>query len=317
MTISQIFESYDRKRSSAEARAQAEHERIRNILPALAKAEDRKKELFAEYIGAALSAPAKRKEIWEEIEKCDAEIGEILCKNNLSGFEPDYDCKLCRDSGYVEENGRKVFCSCILEEIYREVFGGKSLGEMKGSFGKFDEGLFSEEKEKLFGIESSAKEQIRFSKNYVERYINLYPELRRPNLMLVGEAGLGKTFLMECMARKLYLKTRKILFISSFELFSVFHKHRLGNMDDLDIIYDADIIFLDDLGAEPMTQNVTREYFLRLIEKRLISRKPLIIATNFGEEQIAQRYGERVSSRLFSEMDSRKLYFLGKDLRLN
>ncbi|MBR3841950.1 MAG: ATP-binding protein [Christensenellaceae bacterium] len=317
MTISQIFDEYARKRSAAEARAAAEHERIREILPELAVLEDERRLLYADLIGAALMNPSARKKIEAEIHGYDEKISALLLRNGIQSLEPDYECSLCQDSGYIEENGEKAFCPCLLERIYVEVFGAKPIGSLKGSFGKFDELLFSEKNELLGGSETNPRKQINNAKSYVERYSEAYPQFKRNNTVLIGKAGLGKTFLMECMARRLYLKTRKILFISAFALFGVFHKHRLGEMDDLDLIYDADIIFLDDLGSEPVTQNVTREYFLQLLEKRTAARKPLIVATNLSENDIRNRYGERAASRLFANDDTARFFLIGQDLRLS
>lgn len=316
MTISQIFDQYDRKRSAAEARASAEHERIREILPELAVLEDERRLLYADLIGAALMNPSARKKIEAEIHGYDEKITALLLRNGIRSLEPDYECSLCQDSGYIEENGEKVFCPCLLERIYSEVFGARTIGSLKGSFGKFDEKIFSEQA--VNNQENSPRKQISLVRRYTENYINAYPAVRVPNMLLIGKAGLGKTFLMECMARSLYSKkTRNILFISAFALFGAFHKHRLGEMDDLDLIYDADIIFLDDLGSEPLTQNVTKEYFLQLLEKRLASGKPIIIATNLDEAEIRNRYNDRIASRLFSEETTTKFFFYGQDLRLS
>lgn len=315
MTISQIFDSYDIKRNIAESRAEENHNRIRKNSPEYARLEDRRRELYADLLGATLTNSKEKETIKKEIAEISEDLKEILVRSNLD-INPSYECKICNDTGYVEKNGEKSFCVCILEKIYSEVFGAKVIGELKGSFGTFDDKMFSEERILFAGKETSPREQIRLIRDYAERYVRAFPALVKQNMLLIGGAGLGKTFLMECIARRLYIKTRKIFFIDSFELFSVFHKHRLGELSDsLDLIYDADIVLIDDLGTEPMTQNVTKEYFLRLLEIRGGAGKPIIAATNMSESQLTARYGERICSRLLSDKNCKKLYFAGEDLR--
>ena len=316
MTISEIFNTYDMKRNAAEAAAQAKHDEAASRIPGLTELERERRITAAELIGAALVSKEKKEEIKTQIEEIDNEIKTLLSEYSEGDFEPEYECALCHDTGYTDRDGIREFCPCILEKIYSGVFGGRTIGELAGSFGKFDEELFSDEKESFAGMMISPREQIRQAKAFAENYVKAYPNIKRKNVLMMGNPGLGKSFLMECIAHRLYLKTQKILYISSFELFSDFHKHRLGELDDIDLIYDADVIFLDDLGTEPMTQNVTREYFQRLLDRRIMSGKPIFIATNLMEAQIRARYGERAASRMFSEMDFRKLYFTGKDLRL-
>ncbi len=319
MTISEIFRSYDVKRNVAESLANARREKALSDYPELNDLEESRKLLMLDLLESSLLNDGRRTEIQAEIDLLDEKISQFQQDNGIASFEPEYDCSLCGDTGYINSSDgiSKEFCPCILEKIYSEVFGAKKIGDLNGSFGKFDAELFSNETETLLGIETSQRKQILNARQYAENYVKAYPDLKRPNLLLIGNPGLGKSFLMECIARRLYIKTQKILYISSFDLFSCFHKNRLGELNDINLIDEADVILLDDLGTEPMTQNVTREYFQRLIDRRFASRKPIIIATNLQESQIRSRYGERLASRLFSEFDFRKIFFIGKDLRLN
>jgi DNA replication protein DnaC len=50
-----------------------------------------------------------------------------------------------------------------------------------------------------------------------------------------------------------------------------------------------------------------------LINTRLLSKKPTIINTNLTMKEIADRYGERIASRLIGGYNANK--FIGKDVR--
>ena len=100
-----------------------------------------------------------------------------------------------------------------------------------------------------------------------------FPENKMPNLFLTGKTGLGKTFILRSVAKYVYEKGYDVLLINASNLFSVFHQHRLGNDVDLSLMQTCDLLLIDDLGIEPTTQNVTVEYFLDLLNKRIDNHK--------------------------------------------
>ena len=78
----------------------------------------------------------------------------------------------------------------------------------------------------------------------------------------------------------------------------------------------CDILLIDDLGTEPMMQNVTREYLFTLLNERQAQQKHTVLATNLNHMDLMNRYGERVLSRLMDGMNMQTLELKGKDLRL-
>ena len=76
------------------------------------------------------------------------------------------------------------------------------------------------------------------------------------------------------------------------------------------------MLAIDDLGSEPMTQNVTREYFFELLCRRQERGGYTFAVTNHSFEQLAERYTERVFSRLAGVSGSDVLRFTGQDLRM-
>jgi len=82
-----------------------------------------------------------------------------------------------------------------------------------------------------------------------------------------------------------------------------------GYMQD---IIDVDLMIIDDLGTEFLNSFVSTELF-NIINSRLVERKPVIISTNLGINDIKERYGERISSRIVGEYEIIK--FAGEDIR--
>ena len=85
---------------------------------------------------------------------------------------------------------------------------------------------------------------------------------------------------------------------------------------EFDQLIKCDMLIIDDLGTEPIMQNITREYLFTLLNERLTQRRHTVIATNLGIPELLNRYGERVFSRLFDTMNVSVTQLKGKDLRM-
>ena len=74
----------------------------------------------------------------------------------------------------------------------------------------------------------------------------------------------------------------------------------------------CDLLILDDLGTE-MSTAFTQNALYTLLDGRLRAGKKTIISTNLNAEDIAERYGAALASRLRGEYEW--LEFLGRDIR--
>ena len=77
-----------------------------------------------------------------------------------------------------------------------------------------------------------------------------------------------------------------------------------------------DVLFIDDLGTEPVYRNVTREYLYLLINERQVRSLATVITTNLFPDDIMERYYERIFSRLVYKNKSILIELDGKDLRI-
>ena len=82
-------------------------------------------------------------------------------------------------------------------------------------------------------------------------------------------------------------------------------------------LLDSEFLFIDDLGTEPILKNVTQNYLYLILSERERHNKPTIITTNLMPENILDRYGERIYSRIANKSSSLLVHLTGKDLRLN
>jgi DNA replication protein DnaC len=89
----------------------------------------------------------------------------------------------------------------------------------------------------------------------------------------------------------------------------------MGDNVDLTPLFEVPLLIIDDLGTEPMTRNVTIEYFFDLINERYVSGLHTVIVTNMGFLELKQQYGDRIHSRLMDVRLSQKIIFKGRDVR--
>jgi len=136
------------------------------------------------------------------------------------------------------------------------------------------------------------------------------------NLFLYGDTGVGKTFLSHCIAHELLKSAHCVLYFSAFDLFdllagNIFSKKDKSTEDEL--IYDCDLLIIDDLGTELTNSFVSSQLFL-CINERIMRRKSTIISTNLKLENFSETYSERTFSRIASNYQMVKL--IGKDIRI-
>ena len=248
-TLYDIFGEYDARRGHAERTAQVAREEAFSRSPRLRELLEARQDVLLSQLREVLQHPADKAAIqaWTEAqvkrlnEQIRREAGDAGI--SLSALEPQFRCPDCRDTGLLGEGREKRLCPCLKEQVYVRVLGGEEIARLEGGAEAFDESIFSET--------SGAREQIRKIRRFMEGYAAKYPENPHSTMVLLGKAGLGKSFMLAYLAKELQKKERDILYIRSGSLFGLFHRHRLGEFSRVDLIYDAAVLLIDDLGTEP------------------------------------------------------------------
>lgn len=219
-------------------------------------------------------------------------------------------CPLCGDTGFF----RGSFCGCMRDQVYREAYQALDIGTLSESFEASDLSLFSE----TFLCKNGAVQRAKYAAllKYSLDYADLFPHTKKPNLFLTGPTGLGKTYILRSIAKRVHQSGKDVMLIGASDLFAVFHEDRLGEDVNLAPLWNCGLLLLDDLGVEPVTHNVTVEYLLDLLNRRIDNKKHTVVATNLSAAGIAERYGERVYSRLRFREVCDQLVFEGIDVRL-
>ena len=220
-----------------------------------------------------------------------------------------YRCDKCRDTGYVGDAPAR-FCECFEARLVTRMHeDGTMAGVGEQNFERFDESLVPDD---------AQREQLLATRNMCENYANTFPDTPVRNLLLTGEGGLGKTFLLNCIFERVTARGFSAVRITAFRMFEAMRRQHIGNdpaFEGFSALIDVPLLLIDDLGAEPMMRNITVEYLFTLLNERMAAKKHTVVATNLTPVQLKEHYGERVASRLLDRSVCAAIMLKGKDLR--
>lgn len=298
-TVLDLLEDF----SLRHAKIEQENDRRRRNDADIEKLEEKRRALLAEKLKRAFLA--------EDVSVFDEEIASIEAKQREIAEEKKlllpYRCAACQDTGLAGGH----YCGCFLSEVYAKIYGAADVSTLRERFEYADMSLFDGEKKLAMG--KTQRELAALAYGICQKYADAFPDTARLNLLLRGKAGLGKTYLLRCVAAAVRARGFDVCLIRAGELFGAFFRHRMGEEMPLSFLQNAQLLLIDDLGTEPMTQNVTTEYLFDLLNRRMEAGLHTAVATNL--EDLQGRYGERISSRLESR-ECAVLLLDGEDLRL-
>ncbi len=302
--LSDILLEYSETRTRNSLAGQRKREEFLSR-PGARELTDRRAELFRQAGIASLRGNEKaRAEAERELGAVSAELAARFGEDWEKAFAPLYTCEICRDTGYDTSGNGTEMCSCLKKKIYERIYGGEDPLSMPG-FGDY-----------LAGCENLGDDQKAFLRALKKYALDKCACPDRNFILFTGSSGLGKTYVMGCMANRLASEGKDVLFMTAQKLFSLFHASRLGSKVPLAPLYSAEYLFVDDLGTEPVTQNVTREYMYRLVSERIKPGLMTVLSSNLTEQALKDRYGEKVTSRLFDRKTGDSIALSGSDIRL-
>lgn len=254
----------------------------------------------------------------EKINNLKMEKENILKKENID-LSKKYECNICKDTGYIQkENMKTVMCSCLKQKLLNLSYNKSNLSDIKkDNFDNFNINLFSNQGN------NSPQKNILAIKNACLKFIENFDDLNAKNLLFIGNTGLGKTFMSNCIANELLKKGKTVLYQTSPVLLETivdnkFNKYKTQNADEFyNNVLTVDLLIIDDLGTECLNSMKLSELFTILNTRILnLNNKPTktIISTNLTIEQIFKIYEERIGSRIAGYYDIYQ--FFGQDLRL-
>lgn len=284
-------------------------------IPRLKEIDDEVATLSADKVRRLLNGEEKgTSDLKAAIQELSDERIPLLVANGFPGdyLEMPYTCPDCQDTGYI--GSRK--CTCFKKAEIELLYAQSNLNEIleKENFDSFSFDYYSATiKNEATGL--SALETARRAYDTAQRFVQNFDH-KFENLFLYGDTGVGKTFLSHCIARELLKSTHCVLYFSAYDLFDMMAANSFSRKDtgtDEELIYDCDLLIIDDLGTELTNSFVSSQLFLCLNE-RIMRRKSTIISTNLTLKNFSDTYSERTFSRIASNYQMISL--IGKDIRI-
>jgi len=232
---------------------------------------------------------------------------ELLSKNriNENDYKLEFNCEKCKDTGV---NNYKI-CNCK-RDLALKISSKKadSSSNFWHSFDDFNLNLYPDD----VGKRGMTKRRI------AEFVLGAAKNFESGNSLILGPVGVGKTFLSECIAKSWQESGKTVCYYSSTRLFLMlndqyFNKEKSQDLSDkVNLLYDADLLIIDDLGVE-FRNSFTETMFFDILNSRLMNNKSMIISTNLSLSDIAHIYSDRIYSRIRGHFSVWEL--LGDDIR--
>ena len=265
-----------------------------------------------------ISEGVDTRDLESKIDYLTAEKRRILKENGypLDYMDMRYFHDKCKDTGFI---GTKI-CSCRKQLIIDQKYDQSNIKSQitEENFQSFNINLFSKNTNKVYGV--SPYENMEYIIREVRNYINNFAFETR-NIYIYGEVGRGKTFLINSIAKEILDRNFSVVYMTSTKLFKFLNDYhyafedRRENLEEkYRLIFDCDLLIIDDLGAES-TRPADRSNLFDVVNERMNDGKPIIFSSNIDEEGLEEIYGPRIFSRIMGN-NSRIFEIFGEDLRL-
>ena len=240
-------------------------------------------------------------------------------------LEPVYTCSECRDTGYVESGGRSSMCACYRQKLINLMFENSNLRlAQKENFSAFNIEYYPDTvSESRYGIKKSPRSQILEIKESCVKFIENFASPEEKNLFFCGPAGVGKTFMANCVAMELMKRGATVLYLTAPVLFSTINEFRSRSFKDEEFrdrsyknILETELLIIDDLGTESPSAARYAELLtiLNTRQNNNLSRPcKTIISTNIDIKKMYDYYDERIVSRIIGNFNMFR--FAGDDIR--
>lgn len=251
-----------------------------------------------------------REELSKAQESLLSEKQGIYQKYNLpSNLEQVWwDCRVCQDTGF---SGIGIKCTCLLQEETRKhrINSGLSPEQEGQNFTNFSLDWYVEKERHKNNLDAC----LEFAKGVSSR---------QPveNLLICGAVGTGKTHLCSAIANYVLQAGVRIIYLKISHLLDLIRDYKF-NLDksspkeqnrNLDNLIKVDLLIIDDLGTEGLTDFV-KEQLLLLLDERNNYHLPWVISTNLTPNELDEKYELRLVDRIIGT--SKILKFTGESIR--
>lgn len=264
-----------------------------------------------------LSEPIRAKEFTDMAKDKLSELkklrSSILVSNGYTADYTDmhYSCPVCEDTGLCADGE----CECMKKRLREQAYRESNLYELiqTQSFESFNLFLFDDNADNGISARETARQNMEFCKKYANNF-----DSETQSILMYGGAGLGKTFLSTCIAKRVIDSGKNVIYQSAVSMFSYYMDYLFKRVpadrarEDFERFKRCDLFIIDDLGAEATNASMSA-FLFELLNDRVLNGRKTIISTNYTLNEIAATYSERIHSRMMQHFYL--IHFDGKDLR--
>ena len=324
--LTDLKKEYEKKRLKAMDDAENKKNRLYNNYPELREIENKLSNISISTMKNIIASPLSNyaNDLKKDFDKYNIKKFEILNSIGIkpSDLAPNFECKICNDTGYIEQNGINKMCNCLKQRVFNIEYNKSNLGNLeKENFSNFNLNMYSDEVNfEKYKSKISPRNNMLKIKSSAEKFIQNFDSPDEKNLILMGNSGLGKTFLSNCIANELLKKGKTVLYQTAPVMLDEIINYRFDkpncNKDIIDNLLSVDLLIIDDLGTENINSMKFTEIF-NIINSRLLNQTKkitkTIISTNLTLQNIYSIYDERIASRIVGYYTVCK--FFGDDIR--
>ena len=319
--MQQINQQLAQRRADSEAETRRRTAEVISRCPEIGEWMGARLRLLREGLAAMGQDGSDITQLPEKMALANGHIEALLLENGYPKdyLSPTYVCPHCHDQGLVGSPIQRT-CTCVKEAYAR--MAAQSMGipsRAEEAFEGFDASLFPETLLPQAGV--TQRHLTVQNMEVCARFAEQFPHQDRKNLLLMGPSGLGKTFLMHAITKRVLDRGYNALMITAYQFLEIARRsyfaawHSQEAMEEMEIILQTDLLLVDDLGSEPLMENITISQLFNLLNERERAGRSTVLSTNLTKPNLKSRYTERISSRLQDTRLWKVLLFDGADIR--
>ena len=289
--------------ASVRRNARAREQRVRDAYaraPRLKALDEERAQLFFALGKRAITSGQSKQRLAE----INSEEKSLLASLGLpeNALELHVRCEKCNDTGYLGQSNKP--CSCRL--LHREAMRGADGINAREIFGNFLIDIFPTPEQ---------KKRTTNAKLLCEQFAGSLPHPEKPNILLFGMPGLGKSFLGNAIAYDALSRGIDAERVTAYAFIQTVLQDIREQTQRAARYQSVPLLVLDDLGSEPVIPNVSFEWLFAVINERTLAGLATVCSTNYTLAQLQQRYDDRFMSRLCDKNTTLVLHLTGENLR--
>ena len=271
-------------------------------LPELARLDEERAQIMRDIGGKKLDAQAGRAAMEDLAKREEA----LLIAAGLPGnsLQLHYRCALCKDTGYLDALGKEP-CTCQTQ--YALALDRDETINRQETFEGFSESIYPDEQQRKRSLKAKA---------ICESYADSLPRPEKPNLLILGSNGLGKSYLSNAIAHRAMERGVEAERLTAYAFTQNILEDIKAGTRHAARYQSVPLFVLDDLGSEPVIPNVSNEWLFAVINERLLHNLPTVLVSNLDPDGLERRYGDRLFSRFMNRQATLAIALSGKDLRM-